>query len=160
MNIDARIYILSGVLTMVCIVSAGLADEVDDCINERERELSELRPFRSDEQGCETKATGGDGVRHSCESTVCYKAPPGWTIKGEVNVVDRSRNGSEYSISAISYGYNSFGQTEEACVRVKARSPHGHFSGRGWQKVILEGDTQKVITKDAWKQIARDCAQE
>jgi hypothetical protein len=143
----------------VCGFSSALnADQIDDCIAKELSKVSEVVPFQTNEQGCETKGTGLDGVRHACDATVCYKAPPGRTIKGDVAVADFSKNGSEHSFSAVFYEFNSYGQVEKACVNVHARSPHGHGKGRGWQNVKLSGQIQTVPDQAAVIAITKACA--
>lgn len=100
---------------------------------------------------CTTKETGGDGVRHSCESNWDRNtAPENHVInKEKVNVEWLSQAGSENSydmswddwVEIVPGTGLEFPRTVN--VRVRARGPKGRFSGRGWSKIKVTGDYVK-----------------
>jgi hypothetical protein len=98
-----------------------------------------------------TKETGGDGVRDSAWSGWdVNKAPPDHVINRDtVKVEWHSQNGSENSYDLVYDGWVElvpgtnlkFPQTIK--VRTFARSPKGHWTGRGWSKIKVTGDYVK-----------------
>ncbi|MBK1611866.1 hypothetical protein CKO44_00075 [Rubrivivax gelatinosus] len=92
---------------------------------------------------CTTDATGGDGVRHDCDSApTVITAPEGFVFikDGPKGLAGgkTSENGSEHECR---YDWSDFvevvpgygiTQPRTFTLQAHARSPHGHFSGRGW----------------------------
>ncbi|MBM4433174.1 MAG: hypothetical protein FJ025_04165 [Chloroflexi bacterium] len=100
---------------------------------------------------CTTKETGGDGVRHSCESGWdTNTAPDGHVINRDtVKVEWHSQAGSENDYDLvyddwveIVPGTNlKFPRTIK--VRTSARGPKGLWAGRGWSKIKVIGEYVK-----------------
>jgi hypothetical protein len=129
----------------------------DNCIDEELSNMTEVRSFINEEQGCMTEATGANGKPRACQAKICYQAPSGWTIRGAVEVANNGRYGSEHEISAVFYEYNSLGQAEKACVNVYVRGPLQPSRERGFQHVRLKGDIEKAVTQQSLIQIAKMC---
>jgi hypothetical protein len=89
---------------------------------------------------CTTDATGGDGVRHDCDSQPStLTAPAGFVfIQNGLTGGETSGNGDEHECRN---GWSNFvevlpgsgiTQPRTFSLRAHARSPSGHWSGRGW----------------------------
>lgn len=92
---------------------------------------------------CTTDATGGDGVRHDCDSTpTAISAPRGFVFikDGPMGLAGgkTSGNGSEHECRYEWGDYveivpgTGIVQPRTFTLTAHARSPSGHFSGRGW----------------------------
>ncbi len=145
-----------GAFVLTCNVKA---DEVDICVKSKKEELKKPVSFDKTDE-VTTKATGGNGVRHSAGKVVSQKAPAGFTIDKPAFAESLSQNGSEHSVSPINYVYDDEGRIIEVNVTIHARSPHGHFKGRGWQKVRLHGTMSKYLSDDLLVSLTKDCAKE
>ncbi|MBN9314175.1 MAG: trypsin-like peptidase domain-containing protein [Devosia sp.] len=86
---------------------------------------------------------------------VCYQAPNGWAIDGQVEVIRGEPNGGRGSISAVTYqdAPNS-GRTTRACVTIKAWSQDQPFGAGGWQGVTLRGQIIKPVPDEQDIQVA------
>lgn len=90
--------------------------------------------------GCTTDATGGDGVRHGCDSPpTIITAPPGHVfIQNHVEGGETSGAGDEHSCGLIWSNYvevlpnTGITQPRTATAKAHARGPSGHWAGRGW----------------------------
>ncbi len=89
---------------------------------------------------CTTDPTGGDGVRHSCESQrTVLNAPDGLVfIQARVEGGEVSGNGSEHGCR---FNWDNFVeiipgsgivQPRSVWIQAYARGPSGHWAGRGW----------------------------
>lgn len=89
---------------------------------------------------CTTKATGGDGTRSACDSERSQiRAPANYVfVQNSLSGGEVSGNGSEHECL---FGWDRFvevikgtGITQPTVfwIQAHARSPKGHFSGRGW----------------------------
>ncbi len=74
---------------------------------------------------------------------VCYSAPPGYSIDGQVLVRDDGNNGGRGSISPVSYSVDAKNNTVKACVNLRAWSEPIPFGAGGWQYVTLSGLIRK-----------------
>jgi|GEM_PF-5727834 len=89
---------------------------------------------------CTTSPTGGDGRRHACDSPWQeYKAPGDFVIAERgLTVRETSGNGSEHGCPHHFDGYvevipgTGIKQPTIFRLRAHARSPKGHWAGRGW----------------------------
>jgi len=90
--------------------------------------------------GCTTDATGGDGVRRACTTEMTRISAPDGHVFAERTLVGgkTSANGSEHDCRV---GWDDFVevipgtkilQPRTITLQAHARSPRGHFSGRGW----------------------------
>ena len=90
---------------------------------------------------CTTDATGGDGVRHDCDSPASIiNAPPNFVFnEHSVAGGETSGNGDEHSCALKFSSYaevvpgTGIVQPMTASLTAHARSPSGHWSGRGWE---------------------------
>lgn len=90
---------------------------------------------------CVTDATGGSGRRHGCDTAwSVVRAPQGYFIKTSSHTLRAEGNGSEHDCF-FNFGdpveiLPGLGVTQPTSfsARAHARSPKGHFSGRGWSK--------------------------
>jgi hypothetical protein len=100
---------------------------------------------------CTTKETGWDGVRHSCQSGWdSVQAPENHVINRDtVTVTWESDAGSENDYDIV---YDDWVEIIDGTglkfprtirLRVSARGPKGHFGGRGWSKVRVNGNFVK-----------------
>ena len=91
---------------------------------------------------CTTDATGGDGVRHGCDSEVTRINAPAGHVFAEKTLQggETSGNGSEHECRQ---GWDEYVevipgtkimQPRVITLQAHARSPKGHFAGRGWAK--------------------------
>lgn len=91
---------------------------------------------------CTTDETGGDGVRHDCNSEPSTgTAPDGFVFNQNQAVVSKtSGTGDEHSCN---FGWSDFTevlpgtgitQPKTFTLSAHARSPSGHWAGRGWAK--------------------------
>lgn len=89
---------------------------------------------------CTTEDTGGDGVRHDCQSSPSVgTAPEGFVFnQNEILLSKTSGNGDEHRCD---FGWGDFkevipdtGITQPSTFTLSAfaRSPSGHWAGRGW----------------------------
>ncbi len=96
---------------------------------------------------CTTEATGGDGVRHSCRSEwSTHTVPSGYVyIENKLEKGTTSDAGSEnyceHEFSDLVEVVSGTGITQPRTLKVRAvaRSPKGHFTGRGWSKCYFRG---------------------
>ncbi|MBY3104509.1 hypothetical protein HFO68_08075 [Rhizobium laguerreae] len=87
---------------------------------------------------CTTDATGGDGVRHGCDSEIQTLQAPDSFVLAQNSLVGGliSGNGSEQECH-IEWSQQTeilpgIAQPRRLTLRAHARSPKGHFAGRGW----------------------------
>lgn len=89
---------------------------------------------------CTTDETGGSGVRHDCDSAPSTgSAPDGYVFsQNQALVTKSSGNGDE---SDCNFGWSDFvevvpgsglTQPRTFTLSAHARSPSGHWAGRGW----------------------------
>ncbi len=71
----------------------------------------------------------------TADASVCYQAPPGWKIAGQVSVQDTGNNGGRGWIGPVTYAPSG----ESACVNTRAWSDSNPFGAGGWQYVALSG---------------------
>ena len=90
--------------------------------------------------GCSTDPTGGDGVRHDCNSEpTTITAPDGYVFnQNTVQGGETSGAGDEHSCSLqwsnmveVIAG-SGIVQPRTATTSCHARGPSGHWAGRGW----------------------------
>lgn len=87
---------------------------------------------------CTTDATGGDGVRHGCDSeNQTLQAPDGFVLsQNSLSGGLISGNGSEQEChvgwAEMAEILPGITQPRRLTLRAHARSPKGHFAGRGW----------------------------
>jgi hypothetical protein len=90
----------------------------------------------------------------TADAAVCYQAPPGWKIAGQVSVQDTGNNGGRGWIGPVTYAPNG----DSACVNTRAWSDSVPFGAGGWQYVALTGQIRKTLSPEERAQIERDCA--
>lgn len=96
---------------------------------------------------CTTKATGGDGARSGCDSAwSTHKVPSGYAyVEDKLEKGFTSKNGSEkrcdhaWTDEVEIVKGTGITQPTTLKVRAHARSPRGHFAGRGWAKCYFKG---------------------
>lgn len=87
---------------------------------------------------CTTDGTGGDGVRHACDSEVqTVTSPDGYVLaQNSLSGGLTSGNGSEQECHVSWTNFveviPNVTQPKTLKVRAHSRSPKGHWSGRGW----------------------------
>jgi len=89
---------------------------------------------------CTTDATGGDGVRHACDSTPSIiNAPPNHVFnQNNVRGGETSGNGDEHGCPLAFSKFvevipnTGLTQPTTATTTCHARGPSGHWAGRGW----------------------------
>jgi len=100
---------------------------------------------------CQTDATGGDGVRHSCEGDRAFAiAEDGYVIaeKG-VSWAEMSGRGSDHQCHIVFSDYvevipgTGITQPRKVELWATATGPSGYFKGRGWQNCHLVGYSSK-----------------
>ncbi|MER9623299.1 hypothetical protein NKI98_17955 [Mesorhizobium sp. M0222] len=90
---------------------------------------------------CTTDATGGDGRRKACDSAWQEYQTPGDFVIAEISktVRETSANGSEHECLSHFDKYvevipgTGIKQPTVFRLRAHARSPKGHWAGRGWE---------------------------
>jgi len=91
---------------------------------------------------CTSKATGGDGTRNSCDSAVTRITAPDNHVFAEKTLAggETSGSGSEHECRLKWEDYievipgTKITQPRTVTLQAHARSPRGHFTGRGWAK--------------------------
>lgn len=89
--------------------------------------------------GARAPGTGTSVNSVAEEKAICYAAPPGFSIEGQVTVKDDGNNGGRGAISAVQYKTGLDGRVVGACVPVKAWSEAKPFGAGGWQYVTITG---------------------
>ncbi|RUU30394.1 hypothetical protein [Mesorhizobium sp. M6A.T.Ce.TU.016.01.1.1] len=91
---------------------------------------------------CTTDATKGDGRRKACDSQVqFFTAPEGYVLAKETLTGGlKEANGSEKECR-VTFSDNievipGVPQPRKIRLQAHARSPHGHWSGRGWATCV------------------------
>jgi len=100
---------------------------------------------------CTTKETGGDGVRHDCDSEVTKITAPDNHVFAERTLAggEVSGNGSEHECRFNWADYieviegTRIMQPRTMSLQAHARSPKGAFSGRGWAKCKFSVELSK-----------------
>ncbi len=89
---------------------------------------------------CTTKATGGDGVRHGCVAKPSSVNAPADYVFAEKSLIGGKKSGAGSQHECI-YSWDNYvevipdtgiKQPTKFTLYSKARSPKGHFKGRGW----------------------------
>lgn len=87
---------------------------------------------------CTTNATGADGKRHGCDSEIqTVRAPDGFvlsqnTLAGGLISGSGSEQECHVTWSEMIDVIPGVAQPRVFTLRAHARSPKGHFAGRGW----------------------------
>ena len=140
--------------------SQSLIQRYKQCVDAKIAELQ--KPIVKDayrNRGCTTDATDNvTGERDGCSSDICYESPPNNLIL-EADVWDSSAAGSEHSFGETRY-LPSRDFATKFCNKVKARSPEGRFSGRGWQKISARVTLEPQITDPQRESVEASCERE
>ena len=94
--------------------------------------------------GARAPGTGFNTEARTEKASVCYSAPPGFEIIGQVDVIDNGNNGGRGSLGAVQYTTGAAGAAIGACVEAKAWSDAVPFGAGGWQNVTMNGTIRKI----------------
>ncbi len=89
---------------------------------------------------CETKPTGGDGVRHNCDSQVSRITVPNGYVLAEKSLkggfISEAGSSNECRVGWEDYVDIVPGITQPRTITLQAhaKGPKGHWAGRGWTK--------------------------
>lgn len=146
-------------LFLIGTVNVSAQEPLQDCVKKKLEAMKDRQTF-SYEGGCTTDNTNWKGERDGCGASVCYQAPPGYCIEGQVQVYSTSAAGSEHSFGAPEYKTTPSAPCPNVvCVGVNARSASGPNAGKGWQKVKITGTIVKQLPDDAIIAATVECLQ-
>jgi S1-C subfamily serine protease len=89
--------------------------------------------------GARAAGTGPNFAPITETKPLCYSAPPGYHIEGQVTVRDDGNNDGRGSISPVEYKIGADGTAIAACVDIKAWSEAKPFGAGSWQYATLSG---------------------
>lgn len=125
------------------------------CVERRLKELRTPQEFTQDGGvGCESAGISGKG--NSSQSVVAFRAPPGFSIVGAVNVSEVSRIDGSYG--AVEYVRDG-DSVVEARVPVSCRSENKVFGPAASMRIRLAGIIEKPVTAEQKKTAIAECSQ-